>query len=480
MMNPEKMRAMGYCLHCTHAPCVCDSSENREKQKHKEALERFEQERNTQEARRNQLNTLAQELFPENTALCELISVSYDTPQYGPHHREGMYMDTHLELIVKRVDEIFEGEIDPSLHPDLIKILKHLTGQTRKEGEDPLTEEEIDARKNRLKRYALLHDLAKKDCMTLRRPSWIGQKKSLPSQLYKGIKTKALDYKFPKVAKIKEVMEESLRLAGKHILVEPEPDRELTWEAWNTLMQEQGITEPDPSALDTFITDSKWDGISYFQQEAGNFHGAVGADRAKELGVDDELLLKAIAQHEVAFTFEDIHVPRFEEKFGTFTEEEIEWILTASYLDQSSALREDGTADYSGIENILDSQHNKQILDRVRDAFLAEQAQKFADNTYKQATLNGVMDVLRAKKERLVPEEVELIIKKKFGIVSFNLEAAPSVIEELVVQKTQEPLTQEQKERILELMTAGDNKTLSSEFGRLLGGNMKHIRALQK
>ena len=85
MKSIEQQRAMGLCVSCGNTPCACQKAE-----KISMYELRFQKEQESQPERRKNLNKLIKELFDESPKLEALIQTSYDVPQMGPHHNEGM------------------------------------------------------------------------------------------------------------------------------------------------------------------------------------------------------------------------------------------------------------------------------------------------------------------------------------------------------------------------------------------------------
>ncbi len=73
--------------------------------------ERVEQEFESREARVEKLTAQVETLFPgeNNAELRGRIASTFEVPQYGKYHNEGMYTDTHLERILSTLDDMFNG-----------------------------------------------------------------------------------------------------------------------------------------------------------------------------------------------------------------------------------------------------------------------------------------------------------------------------------------------------------------------------------
>jgi|GEM_PF-2335586 hypothetical protein len=468
MKSIEQLRAMGLCPGCNHTPCVCDKEETPEEVMRREQMERFQEELETRPERIKGLDKLAADLFPNNPELHEQITQSYAVPQFDDYHREGMYMDTHLQLALDQIDLAFEEGLNPDLTGELREIVERTIGVG-------LDEEERLRRKEILQRFILTHDISKKDCLSLRHKS---ERSVIPERYYDGVDPNKIAAERPGLAAIKDSLKRSIKAVGDAVLVKPYV--EYTWEEWNNMLPEDLKENPDPAKLYTFIKNHAYNTIGYIQQGLRRYHGAEGEKRLKELGVDDERLLLLVGRHEAGFTFDQVSARVFERNLSIIPESDLDWILTASYFDQMGSLQADGSSDYSKLQNILDSRHNYNLLAKLEEDFFARYQDKFESGAYKKATLTDLLNKYWSLPRRIdSATEIKSTIKKKFGIFEFDLEAAPAVIEGLMDIKGK-PISEQEKKRLLELMEAGDYKTLAAEFGRVLGGNMRHVRALQK
>lgn len=117
--------------------------------------ERVERERDERVARIERLNRRVETLFAGEASrpLREEIRSTFDVPQWGKYHNEGMYLDTHLEKILSVIDDLYAG-VFPSNVPDALKILL----------QDVVT----STPKEQFERYTFTHDIAKKRTMKLK------------------------------------------------------------------------------------------------------------------------------------------------------------------------------------------------------------------------------------------------------------------------------------------------------------------------
>ncbi len=121
-----------------------------------EYQKRAEQEGASRAERLERLGNYVDELFPgeSNESLRTQIRESFDVPQWGEFHNEGLLMDTHLNLIIERIEAICGDEA---------------TSQDALQGVESVVAERIrravrSDRETTL-RYALLHDVEKRNTL---------------------------------------------------------------------------------------------------------------------------------------------------------------------------------------------------------------------------------------------------------------------------------------------------------------------------
>ena len=113
--------------------------------------EKLQQEELTRVERVKKLTELTDKLFP-GEKLADLradVKRSFNVPQYGEHHNEGMLMDTHLALILENIEKIEKGEFPADIPVHVAQMMQQLVGKN----------------KESLMKYALLHDISKADTM---------------------------------------------------------------------------------------------------------------------------------------------------------------------------------------------------------------------------------------------------------------------------------------------------------------------------
>ncbi len=115
--------------------------------------DRLAHETASRPARLEQLSQKVDTLF-SGAALTQLradIKASFDTVQHGKYHHEGIFMDSHLSLILKSLDDARRGEISQAIPPSVREVLQAT----------------VRANYNEFVKYAFLHDLEKPGCMTV-------------------------------------------------------------------------------------------------------------------------------------------------------------------------------------------------------------------------------------------------------------------------------------------------------------------------
>ncbi len=150
-LSPDATKASGLCPTCGNAVCIC----KKEVEPLPPLRERVETEKAEREDRIERLSSMTELLFPseEMTELRAAITSTFDVPQWGKYHNEGMYMDTHLERILETIDDIYADRFPDAVSEEMRVIIRQATG-----GE-----------KEMLQRYALLHDLEKRSTLKIKR-----------------------------------------------------------------------------------------------------------------------------------------------------------------------------------------------------------------------------------------------------------------------------------------------------------------------
>ncbi len=228
---------------------------------------------------------------------------SLSIPQLGPHHNEGTFMDTHLQLMVQGVQDIELGRF-PEGVPQEVQIM---------------LQETIAGNQESLKKYIFLHDIAKAD--TLR-----------------------LTYNDGKIQEI---------TLNQWLEMLPADARE------NPVLLQNFLKEQGMRSISYYHSET--------ESKAHGEEGKKYLDQFGEgLDVPPHLLT-AISLHEIAFQFTKINVDMYNKFFSDLSPEEISWVMTASYLDTVASKGSDGKSDLSNFRAMAGSVHNGQILKQVEE-----------------------------------------------------------------------------------------------------------------
>jgi len=237
---------------------------------------------------RNELIELARRTLPAD--LVEVVATSLDAPQYGPYHGEGPFLDSHLSAVFQSLRDASEGRF----HPQVPEYARAAIGEAAK------------THAHRAPLHVLLHDVEKVSCMTFVHED--GRK-------------------------------EAVGRADWLRMLDGEEDG-------------PGIRRRDADALARLCRRRGIGQISYYQEVEGETrtHGKVAADRLRRRGDIDDLVVRGIETHEVAFQFGakgGVNIPLFEKTFGDWDESEVRYALLVNYADQMGSLGASGEPDIS-------------------------------------------------------------------------------------------------------------------------------------
>ncbi len=130
-----------------------------------------------------------------------------------------------------------------------------------------------------------------------------------------------------------------------------------SWEEWKKVVPQE--IQDDPVAMDTWMTSQGVASIGYYG------HEKMGADSvrpaADALGVP-AFVVTAIEKHGVAYSFSELKLETFQKHFGALSREEMEWAVTASFLDSSASLGTDGKPELTEFLNMCAAIHNHFLL----------------------------------------------------------------------------------------------------------------------
>ena len=371
-----------------------------------------ETERDTRHERIEKLEQDVERLFA-GERLAELradIRRSFDVPQWGEYHNEGMLMDRHLEEILSSIDDLARGEGAEEVPQDVHDAMRELAAQNP------------DA----LRRYTYLHDIAKPDCMTVK-------------------------YDDEQEDEEVEWSEWQQRLADAGLDTE----------------------NPDPVALKQFCRDNGIVSISYFQKSKGEDgkHGPVGAERARSYEGAAELpaeLITAVEKHEAAFQFPKVSAKTAEKLTADLSEEAITWLMTASYIDTAASVRSEGGLDFTNFRNMVDSIHNVRVLQEAHAAL--EPDGNTAEGLDPEKVQKKLAE-MRKSERRLGDPETELEqARKECRVDTYDRDTLQGQLSALVEGNV---ITDEQKQQIAEtvdeetgVLDATALKSLRKELGK--------------
>lgn len=391
--------------------------------------ERVKQEAGTRAERVQRLTQQIETLFPGERlqSLRERITRSFEVPQCGEHHNEGMYMDTHLDLIGNNLENMRAGQFSAEMPEDVRSLLQTVATEHQET----------------LARYAFLHDISKMDCLMIKYED------------------------------------------GKAITP--------TWEEWQTMLPDDLQKQPDPERFAAFAQAQKIKSIGYYWPEEmakgvggkkqvtreGKKHGQEGADLLRKLGDVGvaQAVLTAIEKHEVAFNFANASSETYQRHFGSLTDEERGLALVASYSDTVSSFAASGKPDLSNFLHVLDARHNYTLLQVINADIEIADMQKRGELDGEK--VKSVMERIRKIADR-VPETVqELIVRIKHECLptQYDLGLLEQKLSALVAVGT---LSEAQKNQMLDMVAAGQVRSISKELGKALGRQMQVVyEALQ-
>lgn len=352
------------------------------------------------------LSTRVQQLFPgEDPQTIELrkqIEESFRVPQYGPYHNEGMFMDSHLELILQTLEKLKRGEFPEEIPASIRSTLQSVAIQFS----------------DVLERYTFLHDISKKDCLTVKYNNG--------------------------------------------------PSKEFTWEEWQAQFTDE--TKNDPVALRAFCEAQGIKTISYYHSGEGGQHGITGRKALESLGYTGvpAPVLTAIEKHEVAYQFTGINPDTYKKHLGGLSPEERDLALTASYLDTSASLTQNKRPDYSNFVALVHSRHNFEIITAAETALTKDM------NLDQQKVAKAFAD-LRKSKERLADSAEDIIrgLEKRCKPTQYDPDKLREKLAPLIAAST---ITEAEADEIAASVLAGR----ASDIGKRFGKKMKEIGPVLK
>ena len=381
--------------------------------------ERIATEKDQRPERIEKLTSEVERLFEgeQYSGLREKITRSFNVPQWGEYHNEGILMDTHLNRMIEVIEGFSQGEGSSDL-PE--KTRSSFEGLVAQYGDT-------------LKKYVFLHDISKPDLLRIQWNPKEGEKK------------------------------------GR------------AWEGnLEEFCVELGLSQDelsDPSRMAEFFASQDVKGVSYYHQGIENEngrktesakHGEHGAEHVGDEyeGVVDPEILKAIELHEAAYQFEKVKPDTYKKLFGELGEEHKQLALLASYIDTASSYREDGGPDLTNFSFLLMSKDNAESLEVITSELASTVGldKKKLENFLR--ALQGEQTVLK------IQEAIEKG-KKEAKTTEYVLDTLKVTLDEVAGKGE---ITADEAAKVYELVSAGS----MSEIGKLFGKKMKIISAVLK
>lgn len=257
----------------------------------------------TRKARVDRLRGIVEKIFSgeQRRELRENIERSFAVPQVGDYHNEGIFMDSHLGLIVENIEDVGRGEFPEEVSPAIREVLARAVRR------DPES----------VKKYVFLHDISKADCLTVK---FGEEERAVTWEEWQGLLAASEN--------------------GRKALSGDE-------QALRDFCAEQGVTS-----------------VSYFQNagEVKRQHSKVGAEELRADEGMDAAMLAAIESHEAAYQFQGIKVSTYEKYFGEMADDARDFALLASYVDTMSSLRHDGKPDLVNFLALAGSREKSESL----------------------------------------------------------------------------------------------------------------------
>ena len=320
-------------------------------------------------------------------------------------HHEGPFMVSHLELVRQVLTDVANGKFHESV-PAAVRA--------------PMQQVAIEQANNALL-YVLLHDIDKPNCLTL-------------------------------------TYEEGQKV-------------EVTWEEWLVLLDSSVtghlVSLGHGDLLKQFCNLNGISQISYYQE--GRSHGKVAAERLSGRKDIPEIIVKAIREHEIAFTFASrggINIPLFQDTFGTWTDPEINFALLVNYADQMGSLQENGFPNIEAFELLAKTWSAEKQFSSLKIRLGRERLDKHKV----ERSLAVLRDSTEAFQGETVEEALERI-KSECAIPTYNEERLRAEMSSLVASGVL-PIGHVDN-LVAVLLTTGQ---IPSDLGKKLGKANKPVR----
>ena len=413
---------MNHDTHHEHLPTVAQPSST----EWKEPLERAQEESASRPERLARLHAKTNELFPsqEQASLRAEIARSFQVPQWGDYHNEGMLMDRHFEEILLALERTEKGDLPTSIPEEDRLFMQKIA---------------IDHH-DALQKYVFLHDISKADLLRIEKLPEAGQKKG---EAWEG-----------------------------------------TLEQWYTEASVPLEAQTNPSALQAFLLSANFKSVSYYHQgmemhgrktEASK-HGEDGKSKLETMenvGVSPAVL-EAIERHEVAYQFETIKVDTYKKYFESLSPEERGLALVASFVDTMGSWKREGASDLKNFLALLDSKQNYEAIQVLEQAIATHDTthlekrkmEAFLLALHKQATrIHENTDTLLARfLHECKPTEYDFIAFRQ------NLDA-------LVASKE---FSQEETDEVFLLVQQKDTASVGKKFGKKMKSLAVALKASEK
>lgn len=363
----------------------------------------------TRNKRVDRLRAIVIELFPGDEAreLREDIDRSFLVPQIGEYHNEGGFMDSHLELITKAIDQVARGEFPDSV-PEFARAAMRAA---------------VERDRLAVKKYVFLHDISKADCMTVK---FGGDERAMSWEDWKAF-----------------------------LATDSDGEKALTG---------------DEAALNRFVKTKGITSVSYMQTGTDGTiqHGDVGAEHLRAGGVsDDAVMLAAIETHEAAFQFatkeEDAagevraRADRYKKIFDGFSEEARDFAMLASYVDTMASLRANGEPNLTSFRALAVSRQKFETIPLLEARLVGAKLDKQKFQRAWPAFVNSP--------EPLSPEMLDAAEKsfwESCGLASYDIDALGVSSQTLVDAGI---LTAAERDQLLDV-AARDPQSVGRVFGR--------------
>jgi len=364
----------------------------------------------TRQARVDRLRARVQELFPGEQAreLRENIERSFLVPQVGDYHNEGMFMDSHLDLIERNIEDVAAGTF-----PDEVPVFAR-DRMRRAVARDPES----------VRRYVYLHDISKADCLTI---------------------------KFGEEGRVMTWQEWTAMLSAD--------------------ADGAQAIQGDEEALRRFVEKNGISGISYWQEGADGKrqHGDIGAGELRAAGlVADPVMLAAIETHEAAYQFADgkedeeglirARADRYRKIFSEMSEEARDFAMLASYVDTMASLRPDGKPNLTAFRALAASREKFESLQVLEGRFQGGTGLDKQKFQRAWASLKDSHDPLSADQINAAEQR----LRQEAKLASYDLEKLAAGVQSLVDSGA---FTAEERDQLLEIASK-DPQGIGRAFGK--------------